>query len=35
MQANGYYTAIVGKYHLNSEPAEVDGGFDYWNILKG
>lgn len=31
MQANGYYTAIVGKYHLNSEP--TDGGFDYWNIL--
>ena len=33
MQANGYYTAIVGKYHLNSQP--TDGGFDYWNILKG
>jgi uncharacterized sulfatase len=33
MQNNGYFTSIVGKYHLNSEPTH--GGFDYWNILKG
>ncbi|WP_242696152.1 sulfatase family protein [Longitalea luteola] len=29
MRANGYQTAIVGKWHLWSEPS----GFDYWNIL--
>ncbi|MEN8249792.1 MAG: sulfatase/phosphatase domain-containing protein [Bacteroidota bacterium] len=27
----GYSTAIVGKWHLRSEPT----GFDYWNILPG
>ncbi|MCG8307418.1 MAG: sulfatase [Cytophagales bacterium] len=27
----GYQTAIVGKWHLKSEPT----GFDYWNILPG
>lgn len=31
LQQAGYYTAIVGKWHLVSEPA----GFDYWNILIG
>lgn len=29
LQANGYRTAIVGKWHLWSEPT----GFDYWNVL--
>ncbi len=29
LQANGYYTAVVGKWHLKSVPA----GFDYWNVL--
>jgi arylsulfatase A-like enzyme len=29
LQANGYKTAIVGKWHLWTEPT----GFDYWNIL--
>jgi arylsulfatase A-like enzyme len=29
LQANGYHTAIIGKWHLWSEPT----GFDYWNIL--
>ena len=33
MQKGGYYTSIVGKYHLNSFPTH--GGFDYWNILEG
>lgn len=32
MQNSGYYTAIVGKYHLNSDPTE---GFDYRNLLVG
>ncbi len=27
----GYQTAIVGKWHLGSDPT----GFDYWNILPG
>lgn len=29
LRSNGYRTAIVGKWHLFSEPT----GFDYWNIL--
>jgi arylsulfatase A-like enzyme len=35
MQKAGYYTAIIGKYHLNSIPEAYTGGFDYFNILKG
>lgn len=35
MQADGYQTAIIGKWHLghggNSDPT----GFDYWNVLPG
>lgn len=31
LQKAGYQTAIVGKWHLESEPT----GFDYWNILPG
>ncbi len=31
LQSNGYQTAIVGKWHLKSEPI----GFDYWNVLPG
>lgn len=31
MQKAGYQTAIVGKWHLRSDPT----GFDYWNILPG
>jgi arylsulfatase A-like enzyme len=31
LQASGYNTAVVGKWHLNSDPA----GFDYWSILIG
>jgi arylsulfatase A-like enzyme len=29
LQKNGYETAIVGKWHLKSEPT----GFDYWKVL--
>ena len=31
LQAAGYATAVIGKWHLVSEPT----GFDYWNILPG
>jgi arylsulfatase A-like enzyme len=31
LQENGYQTAIVGKWHLQSYPT----GFDYWKILPG
>src|SRR5688572_30775210 len=31
LQAAGYQTAVVGKWHLQSDPV----GFDYWEILIG
>ncbi len=31
MQASGYSTAVIGKWHLVSDPV----GFDYWHILPG
>ena len=31
LQAAGYQTAMIGKWHLESDPT----GFDYWNILPG
>lgn len=31
LRANGYQTAIIGKWHLKVQPT----GFDYWDILPG
>ncbi|MFC2076326.1 sulfatase [candidate division KSB1 bacterium] len=31
LSGGGYRTAIIGKWHLHSDPS----GFDYWNILPG
>jgi len=31
LQEAGYKTAMIGKWHLRSEPT----GFDYWNVLPG
>ncbi|MEZ5395313.1 MAG: sulfatase [Bryobacterales bacterium] len=31
LQSAGYQTAMIGKWHLKSDPT----GFDYWNILPG
>lgn len=31
LQGAGYQTAMIGKWHLKSDPT----GFDYWNVLPG
>jgi arylsulfatase A-like enzyme len=35
MQADGYQTAIVGKWHLGQGPDHWPTGFDYWSVLPG
>ena len=31
LRKNGYATAMIGKWHLSSDPT----GFDYWQVLRG
>jgi arylsulfatase A-like enzyme len=31
LQASGYATAVIGKWHISTKPS----GFDYWALKKG
>ena len=33
LRADGYQTAIVGKWHLGTEPENLPRDFDYWRVL--
>ena len=35
LRANGYQTAIVGKWHLGQGPEHQPTGFDFWRVLPG
>ena len=35
LQANGYATAIFGKWHLGDSPEHHPSGFDEWEVLPG
>lgn len=35
LQAGGYQTALVGKWHLGEGPEHQPTGFDYWSVLPG
>jgi arylsulfatase A-like enzyme len=35
LQAAGYQTALVGKWHLGTAPENRPAGFDYWTVLPG
>jgi arylsulfatase A-like enzyme len=35
LQAAGYQTALIGKWHLGHGGDADPTGFDYWNVLPG